>query len=1393
MPDGAERAARNVWRLRHVTACAALAALAFLQAPGLTVLDTKVDLTVDPVSWLARSLHLWYPASGFGQVQNQAYGYLWPIGPFFAAGSFVGLPAWAVQRLWWALLLCLAYTGLVRLASRLGIGTPTSRLIAGVAFALSPRILTELGTISIEAWPMALAPWVLVPLIGLARGHPIRRGVALSAIAVACAGGVNATAVLAVVPLALLWLAFLRPLRRRLQALTTWCLVTAMATAWWVVPLLVLGRYSPRFLDYIETARTTTRVTDLVTVVRGTSHWLTFLSSPYGPMLPAGFDLATRLWLIAATLVVAGLGIVGLARAGLPHRRFLVTGLLVGLALVGMGHVTVLDGGLAAMVRDFLDGAGAPLRNVHKFDVVLRIPLVLGLAHLLGTLERASAVAGKGWHSPRLRLVGVGAAALAGLVGVASPAFAGALPTQGSYPEVPAYWYQAGAWLDGHTGHDHVLVLPGARFPYYTWGRPSDEVIQALTGASWAVRSDIPLTPPATIRFLDSVQSVLDTGNGSAGLADVLARSGVRYVLIRSDLDYGRSATTRPILVRQALARSAGLESVASFGPMLGESHGLADSGLNTPVRALEVFEVKRPVEQVVAYDGGSVTTVVGGPEALLPLAAAGQLPDGPTVLAGDSRPGLFTGPVAITDSLRRREIAFGLSRDSASATLTADEPFGIDGPAHDYLPSWAATQQTVATYGGGITDVSASSSWAQVEPLIGSRPEHLPFAAVDGDPNTSWRTSPGVPPIGQWLEVTLAAPTTVTKVQVNFDGEADFLPTKVTVSAGIEEVTSDVDGSSVTVTLPGQHATRRIRVTVEDASIVRFGAGSIGINEFTVDAPGLAPYRTLVVPSVPTTVQPASVVLEAAPTSPSCVFADGLVRCAAGLRRGSEDGDRLDRTVTLPASGIYTANLTARPRPGFELSQLLDQVVAAAAPLGLLPSVSASSTGIADPARRPGSILDGNSATAWSPAAGDHNPWLRLNWFNQRTVTGMRLTTDAGVAATPVKTVTVVGDDGLRNGRLNDDGMVTFDPPLHTDELTIVFPETAPTASFDPYYNGYELLPVAVGEVRVLPDPENHAWDSDRSVVLACGSGPTLHLGDQTIRTALTVTGRDLLELREVPAQPCDSEPSVSLPAGSTRLTATGTDLADPVRLALNPKGAVRAAAATPVTVGQWSSVERHLTLPAHAGDRVLAVRENINAGWRATAGGQVLQPITVDGWQQGWLVPAGYAGEVVLRFTPDQPYRAGLVGGAGSLALVVLLAVLPSRRRGAHHQLALSRQGRRDWVLPGVVGGLALLLVGGAAFAVLATAAAVAFWAWRLSPLPDTAVLFRRHRRLVRAARWWLPVAGFGLAAWWSVSTVDDHGAAAPQAAALVSATALWLSVTVAPRRRDQRAAQR
>jgi arabinofuranan 3-O-arabinosyltransferase len=87
------------------------------------------------------------------------------------------------------------------------------------------------------------------------------------------------------------------------------------------------------------------------------------------------------------------------------------------------------------------------------------------------------------------------------------------------------------------------------------------------------------------------------------------------------------------------------------------------------------------------------------------------------------------------------------------------------------------------------------------------------------------------------------------------------------------------------------------------------------------------------------------------------------------------------------------------------------------------------------------------------------------------------------------------------------------------------------------------------------------------------------------------------------------------------------------------------------------------------------------------------------VDGWMQGYVVPAGAGGRLVLEFTPNRYYQAGL-GLGGLLALALLVMALRLRRRdvpGARllHEPDAAVRGRA-WPWPW---RLAALLAGAAA----------------------------------------------------------------------------------------------
>ncbi|MCW2777963.1 MAG: hypothetical protein JWN17_1688, partial [Frankiales bacterium] len=782
----------------------------FVQRPGLLVPDTKLDLAVDPVGLLARGLHLWDPQGGAGELQNQAYGYLFPMGPFFALLQEAGLPPWAVQRLWQALVLVVAFLGVRALAARLGLGTPGTRLLAATAYALAPRPLAQLGAISVEVWPYALAPWVLVPLVtGSLRGSP-RRAALRSGLTVLCVGGVNAAATLAVVPLGVLWLATRAPGPRRRALSAWWAVAVALASAWWLGPLLLLGKYSPPFLDVIESAATTTRVTGLWGVLTGNDLWQQYLAVGGEPVRPAGFLLVTVPSLVVCTTAVAALGLVALLRRTTPHRGFLASGVLLGVVVVAAGHVGLRPAG--GVERDLLDAALAPFRNVHKYDLLLRLPLCLGLASLAAEVRRPQL------SLAVLRQPAAGLVALA-LVGSAAPLVR--LQPPGAFPDLPSYWQETADWLADRApdASGRALLVPAAQSGTYSWGRPGDEPLQPLARSPWVVRDAVPLGGPGTTRVLDQVEEVLQSGRGSAALAPFLGRAGVRYVVVRNDLDV-RVTGVRPAVVHASLAAS-GLERVAAFGPDVGidqvSGQGSVDGGLSQAYPAVEVFAVEEASGLVSALPRAGTQRVSGGPESLLPLLDAGVVTGRtPVRLAGeDPLPGEQTELRTVTDGYRDRETNVGRASDPAGATLGSDVDLAFDRPVHDYLPVPAPGHRTTAQV-TGFAAVTASSSAAQADAVLARGRDHHPTAAFDGNGSTSWVTG-GLEPDGQWVQARTAEPVVLQRVRVVsplvVGSPLELARVRLTTDTG--SVSAPVrDGKAVLVPPPG--ATTRVRLTVE-------------------------------------------------------------------------------------------------------------------------------------------------------------------------------------------------------------------------------------------------------------------------------------------------------------------------------------------------------------------------------------------------------------------------------------------------------------------------------------------------------------------------------------------------------------------------------------------------
>ena len=375
-----------------------------------------------------------------------------------------------------------------------------------------------------------------------------------------------------------------------------------------------------------------------------------------------------------------------------------------------------------------------------------------------------------------------------------------------------------------------------------------------------------------------------------------------------------------------------------------------------------------------------------------------------------------------------------------------------------------------------------------------------------------------------------------------------------------------------------------------------------------------------------------------------------------------------MDRTFTAPGSAGYSLTGEVVPRATGALQRLLDPLFG-----GMRAEASSILAGDAAVAGR--AAVDGDPRTSWVADLFDPDPTLSLRWTGARRLDRLAVVSaDHPVASRPLR-LRLVSPAGVRRVDVPESGIVRF-PALATDRVDGARRAGPDAAQRRPGRPGRPTtVPAGIAELR-FPALERLTFKPlpDAPTGLPCGLGPPVEVDGVRLPTRVDGRIRDVLESRPLRLTPCGrGGVTVRLAAGEHRIRVLPVAEFAATRLALVRTGLPRAGAPVsvrPTSVVRWGSSAR--TVDVAAGARsLLVVRENANAGWRATLDGRPLRATRVDGWQQAWEVPAGAGGRVELVFTPEAPYRRGLLVGALAAAALVALALMPGAGAAAHRRL--------------------------------------------------------------------------------------------------------------------------
>ena len=707
---------------------------------------------------------------------------------------------------------------------------------------------------------------------------------------------------------------------------------------------------------------------------------------------------------------------------------------------------------------------------------------------------------------------------------MAGLAYLSGLAEPGSFGAIPSYWTQAAGWLNAHAGNQAVLVEPGAPFGQYLWGSPLDDVLSPLTSADYAGGTCPTSARPATSGCSTTIDQRLAAGDGSAGLTDLLARMGVKYVVVRNDLDRSALNGAWPARIHQALAESPGVTKVAQFGTFVGSfAPDNAVSHFDAPYPPVEIYQVAgaEPAATVAAGRGHAA----GLRRPRVAPHARRREPAGPgrefwglgsrPVLLNDDGAGQPVAGSVVSDSLRRRVRSFGTIR----ALVLADA---------DRHPARGDVR------GGRRLHRARLDQVPERGPLHRHRGRDRVVLGVrrGGDPRPSgpaggcrtprwtgtcsprWESGSWTGPVGQWIQLKFDAAVDPRTINVAFDASFASGPpvTQVRISTAAGEATDAVAVTSSMQPLrvpPGPTGWLRITVTGLALRPVPPTGAQVGIYDIAV--PGVQAARTIVAPAVPGP-DPSAVVLAKARAAALRVHAHldalGLLAPAGRLHRGAvRPRSHLLRDLGRTGRACTVRRSSSTPPLADQFMRLSPDE----------PQVTASSVVHRRIRRiRPMAAFDGNPATSW--VASRVRPAPHAAHPVGRPAHGEPADHRAAAGRLRFLQVQLTGSGGQRRGAWVSRSGWCGSRRCGRARSTI---------TFIPTYSPVQVTGVDIPGVPQVGTPSG-------TFRLPCGLGPSLTVNGQAVATSVTGSFASLLTERPVQFTACSP---VRLAAGANRL----------------------------------------------------------------------------------------------------------------------------------------------------------------------------------------------------------------------------------------------------------------